>query len=96
VQGGLVEIAVGHGLAACYKIRAVVCSLPRASLLVGAGFGLLSRELRGAYADANSVPSRSIACMIMARRRAKATLALRIVDRLAIAKAQSLSLSWPL
>jgi hypothetical protein len=43
VQGGLVEIAVGHRLTACYEIRAVVCSLPRASLLLGAGFGLLSR-----------------------------------------------------
>ena len=43
VQRGSVEIAVGHRLAACYKIRAVVCSLPRASLLAGAGFGLLSR-----------------------------------------------------
>ena len=45
VQRGSVEIAVGHGLTACYKIRAVVCSLPRASLLLGAGFGLLSRGL---------------------------------------------------
>jgi hypothetical protein len=47
VQRGLVEIAVGHRLTACYEIRAVVCSLPRASLLLGAGFGLLSRGLRG-------------------------------------------------
>src|ERR1700728_4945030 len=59
VQGGSVEIAVSHWLAACNRIGAVVCSLPRASLLLGAGFGLLSRRLR-AYADANSVPSRSI------------------------------------
>ena len=29
VQRGLVEIAVGHRLTACYEIRAVVCSLPR-------------------------------------------------------------------
>jgi hypothetical protein len=28
VQRGLVEIAVGHRLTACYEIRAVVCSLP--------------------------------------------------------------------
>jgi hypothetical protein len=75
---------------------AVVCSLPRASLLMGAGFRLLSRGFAGTYADANSVPSRSIACMMIARRRARATLALRIIDRWAIAKAQSLSLSWPL
>jgi hypothetical protein len=47
VQRGLVEIAVGPRLTACYEIRAVVCSLPRASLLLGAGFGLLSRGLRG-------------------------------------------------
>ena len=33
--------------------------------------------------------------MMIARRRARVTLALRIVDRLAIAKTQSLSLSWP-
>jgi len=42
VQRGWVEIAVGHRLTACHKIRAVVCSLPWASLLLGAGFGLLS------------------------------------------------------
>ena len=40
VQRGSVEIAVGHRLTACCKIHAVVCSLPRASLLLGAGFGL--------------------------------------------------------
>ncbi len=42
-----------------------------------------------AQANVNSVPSRSIACVMIARRRAKATLALRIVDRLPIAKAQA-------
>ena len=47
VQGGLVEIAVSRWLAACNRIGAVVCSLPGASLLMGAGFGLLSRGLRG-------------------------------------------------
>ena len=47
VQRGSVEIAVGHRLTACYKIRAVICSLPRASLLAGAGFGLLSWGLPG-------------------------------------------------
>jgi hypothetical protein len=35
VQGGKVENAVGLVLAACYRIRAVVCSLPRVSLLSG-------------------------------------------------------------
>ena len=43
VQCGSVEIAVGRRMTACYKIRAVFCSLPRASLLLGAGCGLLSR-----------------------------------------------------
>ena len=47
VQGGLVEIAVSHWLAACNRIGAVICSLPRASLLMGAGFGLLSRGFAG-------------------------------------------------
>jgi hypothetical protein len=40
-----------------------------------------------AKAGANSVSFRNIACMMIARRRAKATRAFRIVDRLAIAKA---------
>ena len=75
-------------LAACYRIGAVICSLPRASLRSGARFDLLF-----SYASLNSVPSRSMACMIMARRRASAIRALRIVDRLPIAKAQSLSFS---
>jgi hypothetical protein len=47
-------------------------------------------------ARTNSVPSGSIACMMIARRLARATRALRVVDRLGIAKAQSLSLIWPL
>ena len=45
VQGGEVENAVGLFWAACDKIGAVVCSLPRASLLAGAGCGLLSGRL---------------------------------------------------
>ena len=75
-------------LAACYTIGAIICSLPRASLRSGARFDLLF-----AYAGLNSVPSRSMACMMMARRRASAIRALRIVDRLPIANAQSLSFS---
>src|ERR1700721_3125762 len=47
VQGGSVEIAVSRWLAACNRIGAVVCSLPRASLLAGARFGLLSPGMRG-------------------------------------------------
>jgi len=76
-------------LAACNRIVAVICSLPRASLRSGARFDLLSSWR--SYAGLNSVPSRSMACMMMARRRASAIRALRMVDRLAIAKAQSLS-----
>ncbi len=40
VQGGSVEIAVGI-VAARYRIGAVICSLPRASLRSGARFDLL-------------------------------------------------------
>ena len=36
VQGGKVENAVGRVVAACYTIRAVVCSLPRASRVISA------------------------------------------------------------
>ena len=85
VQGGSVEIAVSRETA-CYRIGAVIRSLPRASLRSGARFDLLF-----GYAGLNWVPSRSMACMMMARRRASAIRALRIVDRLAIANAQSLS-----
>ncbi len=81
-------------LAACYRIGAVICSLPRASLRLGARFDLLS-DWR-CYAGLNWVPCSSMACMMMARRRASAIRALRIVDRLAIANAQSLSFSGPL
>jgi hypothetical protein len=73
-------------IAAGYKIHAVVCSHPRASLLSSARCGLRLRD-PWAYAATNSVPSRSFACMMMARRRARATRAFRIVDCLAIAKA---------
>ena len=85
VQSGLVEIAVGQ-TDRSYSIGAVIYSLPRASLRLGARYGLLF-----GYAGLNSVPSRSMACMMMAKRRASAIRAFRIVDRLAIANAQSLS-----
>src|ERR1700681_159323 len=48
------------------------------------------------YAGLNSVPCRSMAWLMMAGRRASAIRALRIVDRLAIANAQSFSLSGAL
>jgi hypothetical protein len=61
---------------------------------LGARFGLLSPRMRGL----SSIRTRSplAACMMIARRLARATRALRVVDRLGIAKAQSLSLIWPL
>jgi hypothetical protein len=95
VQSGSVEVAVGE-TSRCYRIGAVICSLPRASLRSGARFDLLFRLVLVGYAGLNSVPCRNMACMIMARRRASAMRALRIVDRFAIAKAQSLSFSGPL
>lgn len=56
----------------------------------GARFGLLSADRQ---AGLNVVPLRSMACMRIARRRASATRALRMVERRAIANAQSFSLS---
>jgi hypothetical protein len=85
VQSGLVETAVGQ-TAACYRIDAVTCSPPRASLRSGARCDLLF-----GYAGLNSVLFRSMACIIMAKRRASAIRAFHIVDRLAIANAQSQS-----
>ena len=79
-------------LTACYRIGAVIYSLPWASLRSGARFDLCPVAVSG-YAGLNWVPCRSMACMMMARRRASAIRALRIVDRLAIADAQSLSFS---
>ena len=48
------------------------------------------------YAAWNTVPCLSIACMMMASRRASAIRALRMVERLAIANAQSFSFRAPL
>lgn len=82
------------GSAACYRIGAVIHALPRALLRSGARLGLLAR--RGRQAGLNSVPCRSMACMMMARRRASATRALRVFERRAMASAQSFSFSSPL
>ena len=49
------------GDAACYKIHAVVCSLPRASLLAGARCGLLSQWSIGLRRDERrSVPQHGV------------------------------------
>ena len=95
VQSGSVEVAVGE--------TSRVLQNRRRHLLPPAGVAPLGSSVRSpirlrllGYAGSNSVPCRNMACMIMARRRASAMRALRIVDRLAIANAQSLSFSGPL
>src|SRR5512133_3362219 len=84
VQSGSVEVAVGETGRALRNRRR--------HLLPPWGVAPLGSSVRSPlrlspldYAGMNSVPCRSIACMMMARRRASATLALRMVDRLAIA-----------
>lgn len=94
VQGGSVEIAVGQKTA-CYRIHAVICALPGRRSARELGWTSVSLMPPG-YAGLNSVPCRSMACMMIARRRASAIRALRIVERLATANAQSLSFSAPL
>jgi hypothetical protein len=84
------------GSTACYRIGAVIHSLPRASLPLGSSVRPPVRSALLGYAGLNSVPCRSMACMIIARRRASATRALRIVERLAMASAQSFSFSGAL
>jgi hypothetical protein len=95
VQGGSVEIAVGQ--------TGRMLQNRRRRLLPPSGIAPLGSSVRPplrlillGYAGLNSVPCRSIECMMIARRRASAMRALRIVDRLAIANAQSLSFSVPL
>ena len=82
-------------LTACYRIDAVICALPGRRSARELGWTSVSLMPPG-YAGLNSVPCRSMACMMIARRRASAIRALRIVDRLATANAQSLSFSAPL
>lgn len=55
---------------------------------MGAQFGLLSGKI-SLYAGLNLVPCRSVACMMIVRRRARAMRALRIVERFAMARAQA-------
>src|SRR4029077_19952851 len=81
VQSGLVENAGGRGSAACHKIGAIIWSLPRASLPLGSSCRpSIPSALLLAYANAKSVPCRSMACMMMASRRARAIRALRLFD----------------
>ena len=85
VQSGLVEIAVGR--------LGRVLQNPRRHLLPPSGVAPLGSSVRPPVrlCGLNSVPSRNMACIMMAKRRASAIRALRRVDRLAIANAQSLS-----
>ena len=85
------------GSAACYSIGAIICSLPRA-FAPARELGAASCLCIGAEGQAgwNSVPLRSMACMMMARRRASAIRAMRMVVRAAIANAQFFSFNSPL
>jgi hypothetical protein len=95
VQGGSVESAVGRWWPhATESAPSSAPSLERRSLRELDAVSCLGGD--GPKPVRTQFPFRNIACMMMARRRARAIRALRIVDRLAIAKAQSLSLSWPL
>jgi hypothetical protein len=85
-----------EGSAACYRIGAIIHSLPRASLPLGSSFRPPVWSAQIGYIVLNSVPCRSMACMMMASRRASAIRAFRKVDRLAMANAQSFSFSGPL
>jgi hypothetical protein len=79
---------------ACYRIGAIAHSLPwqcSAQELVSVSLP----AKRYPYAAWNSVPSRSMACMMMASRRARATRALRMVERLPMRSAHSLSARSP-
>jgi hypothetical protein len=93
VWSGSVEIAVGQGPHATESAPSSAPSLGRRSARELGSTSCLGWRC---YAGLNSVPCRSMACMMMARRRASAIRALRIVDRLAIANAQSLSFNGPL
>src|SRR5215469_266802 len=95
VQSGSVEIAVG-GTSRVLQNRHRHLLPPAGVAPLGSSVRPPLRLMLFGYAGLNSVPCWSMACMIMARRRASAIFALRIVDRLAIAKAQSLSFSGPL
>ncbi len=74
------------GSTACYTIGAIICPLPRVLLRLGS----LVRPsfLMADQAAWNSVPFRSMACMMMARRPASSIRALRMLDLLAMANAQ--------
>lgn len=88
VQSGSVEIAAGTRRHAIESAPSSAPSLGRRSCL-GARFGLLSGKI-SLYAGLNSVPCRSVACMMIVRRRARAMRVLRIVERFAMARAQAL------
>jgi len=95
VQSGSVEIAVGQTDRTLQNRRRHLLP-PTGVAPLGSSVRPPVRLVLLGYAGLNSVPCRSMACMMMARRRASAIRALRIVDRLAIANAQSLSFSGPL
>src|SRR3954467_13434742 len=82
VQSGSVEIAIGQ-VDRMLQNRSERPLPPWGIAPLGSSVGLL-RLMLGAYAGLNSVPCRSTACMMIARRPARAVGALLIVGRLEI------------
>src|SRR6266481_2318752 len=85
-----------EGSAACYRIGAIIHSLPRASLPLGSSFRppVLVGADRLRRFELRAVPKHGV--LMMASRRASAIRAFRRVDRLAMANAQSFNFSGPL
>src|SRR5271167_1927053 len=81
-------------LAACYKIHAVIYSLPRASLPLGSSVRPPVRLAWLRWVELAAVSQHGVHDDGEAPR--ECDRALRIVDRLAIANAQSLSFNGPL
>jgi hypothetical protein len=95
VWSGLVEIAVGDQIDRMLQNRRRH-PFPPSGVAPARELVSVSGSVPIGYAGLNSVPCRSIACMMIASRRARAIRAFRIVDRAAIASAQSFSFSGPL
>jgi hypothetical protein len=95
VRSGSVEIAFGRMIGRMLQNRR---HHPLPPLGVAPTWELVSASWSAliGYAGLNSVPCRSMACMMIASRLASAIRAFRKVDRLAMANAQSFNFSGPL
>ena len=93
VWSGMVETAVGRRIGRMLQNRRRH-PLPPSGVAPARELGSASYAV--GYAGLKLVPCRSMACMMMARRRASATRALRMLDRLPMASAQSFSFNAPL